>query len=150
MEKILRQKLPRGEFTDVPAVRSRAMSAIRGKDNVTTERRLRFALVQAGIAGWRLHPRDVPGRPDFYFPQDDLAIFTDGCFWHGCELCGHVPSRNGAFWRAKLERNRLRDAGVNARLEAENVRVLRFWEHDLKDDLSGCVDAVREKLGIAK
>ena len=150
MEKVLRQKLPGGEFQDVSPVRSRVMSTIRGKDNLTTERRLRFALVRAGIAGWKLHPREVCGHPDFYFPRDDLAVFTDGCFWHGCPKCGHVPSRRSTFWRTKLERNRLRDAGVNARLEAESVRVLRFWEHDLRDDLVGCVTAVREKLDRAR
>ena len=150
MEKLLRQKLPRGEFQDVSPVRSRVMSAIRGKGNLTTERRLRFALVQAGIARWKLHPRGVPGRPDFYFPEDGLAVFTDGCFWHGCQKCGHVPSQHSAFWRAKLDRSRLRDANVNARLQAQNIRVLRFWEHDLRDDLAACVEAVREKLDRAK
>ena len=149
MEKMLRRKLPGGQFQHVSPGRSRAMSAIGGKGNLTTERRLRLALVRAGIEGWKLHPKDVPGCPDFYFSQARLAIFTDGCFWHGCRQCGHVPSKHSDFWRAKIERNRFRDTNKTAQLEAQQIQVLRFWEHDLRDDLVGCVETVRVRLGHA-
>ena len=149
MEKALRQKLPGGRFQKVLPGRSRVMSAIGGKGNLTTERRLRLALVRAGIEGWKLHPKDVPGRPDFYFPKARLAIFTDGCFWHGCGRCGHVPAKHSDFWRAKIERNRLRDANKTVQLEAQQIQVLRFWEHDLRDELVGCVETVRVRLSHA-
>ena len=146
MEKLLREKLQGGQFRNVSPGRSRTMAAIRAKDNLTTERRLRMALVRTGIAGWKLHPEDIPGRPDIYFPQARLAIFADGCFWHGCPKCGHVPSRNSEFWRAKIERNRLRDTNQTEELQRQHIQVLRFWEHDLQGNLLGCIEAVMGTL----
>ena len=84
MEKILRRELPGGQFRDVTPARSRAMAAVRGKGNISTEQRLRLALVRAGVSGWTLHTKSIVGCPDFYFAKQRLAIFTDGCFWHGC------------------------------------------------------------------
>ena len=150
MERALRQKLPGGRFENVSPVRSRAMAAVRGKGNVTTELRLRLALVRAGIGGWQLHPKGLSGRPDFFFPGAKLAVFADGCFWHGCRKCGHVPSKHTDFWRTKIERNRARDKEKTALLQARGFAVLRFWEHDLRDDLAGCVAAVRDKLERAE
>lgn len=150
MEKALRQKLPGGRFENVSPVRSRAMAAVRGKGNATTERRLRLALVRAGIRGWQLHPKGLSGRPDFFFPEAKLAVFTDGCFWHGCRKCGHVPSKHTDFWRTKIERNRERDKEKTAQLQAQGFAVLRFWEHDLQDDLAECVAVVRDRLERAE
>ncbi len=106
MEKALRRKLPGGRFENVSPVRSRAMAAVSGKGNITTERRLRLALVRAGIRGWQLHPKGLSGRPDFLFPEAKFAVFADGCFWHGWRKCGHVPSKHSDFWRAKIKRTR--------------------------------------------
>src|SRR5438874_12771838 len=102
MERRLRLKLPRGKFLNVSASRSRTMSAIRGKNTRSTERALRSALIRAGIKGWRLHPDHVLGKPDLYFPKHRIAIFVDGCFWHSCPKCGHIPKTRQAFWRAKI------------------------------------------------
>ena len=146
MEKELREKLPNGQFQNVSPVRSRAMSAVRGKGNVTTERRLRLALVRAHVVGWRLHPEEIPGRPDFYFPQNKVAIFTDGCFWHGCRKCGHIPSKNSEFWSTKIERNRRRDMEKTAQLREKKINVLRFWEHELRDNLDHCVETIKQTL----
>lgn len=146
MEKELREKLPDGQFQNVSPVRSQAMSAVRGKGNVTTERRLRLALVRARLVGWRLHPEKIPGRPDFYFPQNKVAIFTDGCFWHGCRKCGHIPSKNSEFWRTKIERNRQRDMEKTAQLREKKINVLRFWEHELRDNLDHCVETIKQTL----
>ena len=83
-EKNLRNTLPGGKFENVPAVRSRVMKAIRSRGNRTTEKRLRALMVRHGIRDWVMHPRDVPGTPEFYFSARKLALFTDGCFWPGC------------------------------------------------------------------
>ena len=107
------------------------MSRIRGKDNATTERALRMAFVRAGQRGWSLH-FDLIGKPDFYFPAYRLAIFVDGCFWHGCTKCGHVPKTRTEFWLGKLRRNRQRDRGVVRQLRSQGIRVVRVWEHRLK------------------
>ncbi len=105
------------------------MAAVRSRDNKTTERRLRSALVRAGISGWKLRPPGVLGSPDIGFPKRRLAIFVDGCFWHGCPRCGHYPTTNRPFWRAKVERNRWRDRRNTRNLRAAGWRVLRVWEH---------------------
>ena len=118
MERRLKSHLPEGKFVGVSIHRARIMSAIRGKSNRTTELRLRMALVRSGIEGWTLHSSALPGKPDFCFPKSRVAVFVDGCFWHGCDRCGHVPKTRSAFWQAKFERNQERDP----RYEPETAR----------------------------
>jgi DNA mismatch endonuclease (patch repair protein) len=110
------------------------MGKIRSKNNRTTEVRLRYALVRAGIAGWRLHA-SIPGRPDFYFANKKIAIFVDGCFWHGCPKCGHIPRTNRAFWQAKIERNQKRSAKWDRLLQKDRILVLHIWECEIKCSL---------------
>ena len=128
--------------------RSRMMSRVRSKGNKSTERRLRAALIQAAISGWRLHPKHIEGKPDFFFPQDRLVVFVDGCFWHGCAVCGRQSKSRTEFWNKKREQNRARDDRVNEVLRNGGFNVLRVWEHELKDDLAAVVkriDAMRFK-----
>jgi DNA mismatch endonuclease Vsr len=133
MERHLRLKLENGSFAGVTPTRSSIMSAIKGKSNKTTETTLRLALVRAAVSGWRLHARDIPGRPDFYFDVEKVAVFVDGCFWHGCSTCGHVPKTRSEFWGEKFKRNKARDLRVNRTLRCDGIRVIRIWEHVLKD-----------------
>jgi DNA mismatch endonuclease (patch repair protein) len=116
--------------------------AIKGRNNRTTERRLRLALVRARIKGW-VCPERTQGNPDFGFPERRLAVFVDGCFWHGCPVCRRAPKSHTEFWTAKIERNRAKDRTTTQKLESAGVRVLRVWEHELKKDLAGCVRAVQ-------
>lgn len=146
MEKKLKKHLPNGVFDGISSERSRHMSSIPSKGNKSTEKRLRFALVQAGISGWQMHADGLSGRPDFYFPESRLAVFVDGCFWHGCPKCGHYPKTRSAFWKAKIDRNRQRDFDTTTRLESEGVRVLRFWEHELHSSLRECVARLVNEL----
>src|SRR5258708_7859459 len=90
LESRLKQHLPGGNFGAIPPQRSKAMGAVKQKGNKTTERRLRAALARAGISGWIMHPPQVIGTPDFFFPHVRLAVFVDGCFWHGCSCCAHA------------------------------------------------------------
>lgn len=110
-----------------PEVRSRNMSAVRGKDT-KPELLLRSGLHKCGFR-YRLHARNLPGRPDLVFASRRAAIFVNGCFWHGhdCALF-RLPGTRQDFWRAKIERNRLRDATVRARLEEMGWRHLTVWE----------------------
>src|SRR5579884_1542564 len=135
MEKHLTKYLPFGRFKHVPVQRSKTMGAIRGRDNRTTERALRMALVRCRVSGWQLHA-NLPGKPDFYFPQKKLAIFVDGCFWHGCPRCGHIPKTRSSFWAAKFKRNRKRAQTVLQLLQAKGIQVVRIWEHDVKSKQS--------------
>ncbi len=116
MERALRDKLVGGTFGNVASGDMRRMKAVRGKNNKTTERRFRALLVGAGMRGWKLRPKGISGSPDFYFPEARLAVFLDGCYWHACPRCGHVPSVNRPFWSAKLQRNQERDREKERRL----------------------------------
>lgn len=150
MERMLKTHLPGGGFSGVSPARSRAMAAVRSYGNKTTEGRLRFGLVRRGIRGWRLRPTGLQGSPDFLFPSAGVVIFVDGCFWHGCPQCGHVPKTNRMFWAAKLARTRQRDEETTERLEAAGYCVLRFWEHELRDQLGSCVTRIEAALGRSR
>ena len=111
--------------------RSWLMSRIRGKGNERTEQRLAKTIRKAGIRGWRRH-LPIPGRPDFAFRKHKVALFVDGCFWHGCPRCFRLPKQNRAFWKAKIEGNRRRDRTVNGRLRRLGWKVIRIRECRLK------------------
>lgn len=146
MEKRLQRFLPGGKFKNVSKKRSLHMGSVRGTGNKSTERRLRFALVRASISGWKLRPRDLRGKPDFVFLRKRVAVFVDGCFWHGCPKCGHYPATNAEFWKVKIQRNRQRDRKTTALLQEYGFTVLRLWEHELKDDISNSVQRIREAV----
>ena len=110
--------------------RSQVMAAIRSRGNKGTELKLVAILRSAGITGWRRH-QSVTGHPDFIFRRERVAVFVDGCFWHGCPKHGRKPGSNRAYWLPKLRRNRERDATVKRSLRSAGWRVIRLWEHDL-------------------
>jgi len=131
MERKLRKTLKGGKFKNVPAVRSKTMSAIRGKNNRTTELCFRMALVRARINGWETNIEDLLGKPDFFFRKKRLAVFVDGCFWHGCPRCGHYPKTRSSFWKMKILRNKERDKKNRRKLRREDIKVVNIWEHSL-------------------
>ena len=110
---------------------SAVMSLIRSRGNTATELRLVAVFRRHRITGWRRGSKLV-GKPDFVFPKLKLAVFVDGCFWHGCPKHGTKPRQNAQFWREKIARNRARDRLVNRTLRALGWRVLRIWEHELR------------------
>lgn len=114
-----------------PAKRSAIMSAIRGRENKSTELRLIQLFRKLGVTGWR---RGLPmqGRPDFVFRNRRIAIFVDGCFWHSCPKHGRTPTSRIEYWAPKLRRNQERDIETNAILRRNGWIVLRIWEHDLR------------------
>jgi DNA mismatch endonuclease (patch repair protein) len=150
MERILRQTLQCGRFNNVSTNRSRTMGRIRSKGNRSTEKRFRFALVRAGISGWVLHPKGIFGTPDFYFPRHRLAIFIDGCFWHGCRRCGHIPRTRRAFWRVKFARNKERARLVRAVLSHGDISTMRFWEHEVQNEITNTLIRLRASLSGAR
>jgi DNA mismatch endonuclease, patch repair protein len=114
-----------------PQQRSFNMSRIRGRDT-KPELALRRGLHARGFR-FRLHRRDLPGRPDLVFPTRRAVIFVHGCFWHGhdCPMC-RLPATRTVFWRAKIEGNRARDRGSVNALAAKGWRILVVWECALR------------------
>jgi len=90
------------------AKRSQVMSRIRAHGNKDTELALIRLFRAAGIKGWRRR-QPMFGKPDFIFPKSKLAVFVDGCFWHGCPEHLTLPMNNRSFWARKLDANRRRD-----------------------------------------
>jgi len=122
-------------MTDVfsPEKRSSVMRQVKGR-NTSPELKVRRALTKLG-ARFRLHRRDLPGAPDIVLPGRKLAIFVHGCFWHGhdCARGAREPKANAAYWRAKIGRNRERDAANQAKLAKLGWRAEVIWECGLKD-----------------
>ena len=112
------------------AKRSDLMSRIRGWGNKTTELALVKLFRSHGITGWRRNQKTF-GKPDFVFQTPRLAVFVDGCFWHGCPKHGTQPATRRAFWKNKFARNKTRDRLVNRTLRQRGWRVLRIWQHEL-------------------
>jgi DNA mismatch endonuclease, patch repair protein len=121
-----------------PDVRSRTMRAVKGK-NTTLEMKFRQALWSAGVRGWRLHINSLPGKPDLVFSAARVVVFIDSCFWHGCPAHLRMPSSNLNYWEAKIARNRKRDKVVTKELKTQGWTVLRFWEHNIRENLEKCV-----------
>ncbi|MCY3852920.1 MAG: very short patch repair endonuclease [Gammaproteobacteria bacterium] len=110
-----------------PETRSRMMSNIRGKDT-KPELLIRHALHAKGLR-YRLHVKDIPGRPDMVFPRFRAVVFVHGCFWHGhnCSLF-RLPDTRAEFWKVKIERNKKRDKEVATMLSENGWRYLVVWE----------------------
>lgn len=115
------------------ATRSRMMSGIQGK-NTKPELLVRKYLHSRGLR-FRLHAKELPGKPDLVFPKYKAVVFVHGCFWHqhpGCKYA-YVPQSNTAFWREKLQYNQERDKLKAAALKKLGWRVLTIWECSLDD-----------------
>jgi DNA mismatch endonuclease (patch repair protein) len=111
--------------------RSEIMSHIKSSHNKTTEEKLIFIFHEFGIKGWRRKYK-VFGKPDFIFPKQRVAVFVDGCFWHGHDCRNTQPKQNSDFWQKKISRNKERDKEVTLHLEKLGWTVLRIWECELK------------------
>jgi DNA mismatch endonuclease (patch repair protein) len=130
------------------AIRSNIMRSIRSSNNRSTELRLRGAFVGLGIRGWKIRDRTVLGIPDFVFPASRLAIFVDGCFWHGCPKCNlSIPQHNRSYWATKIARNKSRDRGVRRVLQSEGWKVFRIWEHEVRESPQKCIQRIFTRSG---
>src|ERR1017187_7286360 len=107
-------------------VRSKIMASVRTFGG-TTERKMEEILRKRGIRGFRKQ-WPVAGKPDFAWPKSRVALFVDGCFWHGCPRCDRPSKSNTKFWKSKIVSNRRRDARVTRKLRNDGWSVLRVWE----------------------
>lgn len=118
------------------------MARVKGK-NTSPERILRSALWRAGLR-YRLNYKVPAGRPDIVFPGPKVAVFVDGCFWHGCPIHYSRPRSREEFWSQKLAANTERDSRLTLRLEALGWIVVRVWEHEIFTRLHEVVGIVRQ------
>jgi DNA mismatch endonuclease (patch repair protein) len=126
--------------------RSKTMSRVMAKGNMSTELLFRMGLVRRGIKGWKVNHMSIPGKPDFWFENERVAVFVDGCFWHGCPKCYRRPNSNQEYWDAKVKRVKRRDRAVKKELTALGFGVLRVWEHEIKDSLTNALDRLQSML----
>lgn len=133
--------------------RSDIMSKVRSNNNKSTELALIKFFKENNITGWkRNYP--VKGHPDFVFLDKKIAIFVDGCFWHGHDCRNTRPSDNAEYWQKKRERNIKHDKEVTAMFENRGWTVIRIWECELKkknrnvlfDRLSTLIDSKEDVL----
>jgi len=124
--------------------RSHIMSCIHSKDT-RIEILLRRELWRRGYR-YRVH-YSLPGKPDIVFIRERVAIFCDGCFWHGCPNCFRPPKSNESYWGPKIRKNRERAKKYNEILQSRGWTVLRFWEHEILDDSSSIILKIEKKLG---
>ncbi len=107
------------------------MKTVRPSGNKSTEIALIAYMKEQGITGWQRH-YNVKGHPDFVFLDKRIAIFVDGCFWHGHDCRNTTPKDNSDYWDKKREKNRIHDQEVTERFQARGWTVIRIWECELK------------------
>ena len=118
--------------------RSEIMRQVKSKKNKTTELRLIEVFKESGITAFFTRssaaniPVNMKGHPDFVFPKQKIAVFVDGCFWHGHDCRNTRPADHQDYWQKKRERNIKHDQEVTAMFEARGWNVLRIWECELK------------------
>jgi DNA mismatch endonuclease (patch repair protein) len=112
--------------------RSKRMSSVRNKGNRSTEQAVASRLLEVRVRRWVSNDRSLPGCPDFHFPREHIAVFVDGCFWHGCPTCKRrMPRNNREFWLEKIKGTRRRDERLRRLLRRNGYSVLRVWEHEI-------------------
>lgn len=116
-----------------PQDRQKTMRAVKSK-GTSLERSLCSMLAGMHLTGWRQNADDILGKPDVVFDAKCIAIFVDGCFWHGCPSCRRkMPVTNRQYWTQKIQRNIERAQLYNQELAAAGWTVIRVWEHQLRD-----------------
>lgn len=122
------------------------MSSIRGK-NTSPEIALRKYLWENNLRGYRLHLKNVPGRPDITFPGKKIAIFVNGCFWHRCLYCNPpMPKSHSKFWKEKFKKNIERDIRKIRLLNKEGWKTLVVWECQIKNNVNICASKIKRLI----
>ena len=122
--------------------RSLCMSHIKSKDTAV-ELRFRKYIWGKGMRGYRVK-NEIAGKPDLYLPKARIAVFVDGCFWHKCPKCFIRPKSKNKYWDSKIKNNIKRDKKINSSLKKQGVLVVRFWEHEIKEDIYKCYLKLRK------
>lgn len=148
MKKVLRNGYIRDGRSPLPGkeITSKIMSSIKAK-NTLPELLFRKALFANGIRGYRCHYKKAVGKPDICFVNRKIAIFINGCFWHGCPKCKKkMPTTNSLFWETKINKNIERDQRKAQELTNAKWRVLIFWECEVKNNIKDCFREVKKTI----
>lgn len=125
------------------------MSSIKHK-NTKPEVKVRKLLWKNGYRGYRIHPKDIIGKPDIIYRGKKVAIFVNGCFWHRCPICNpHKPKSNVEYWENKFNRNVERDKKVKKELESKGWDVLIIWECEINDNIDNVLSKVSQSIAIS-
>lgn len=127
------------------ATRSRYMAAVKSRGNLSTETRMVRLLRENRLTGWRRH-LPLPGTPDFCWRKPKVALFVDGCFWHGCVHCNKISKSNIGYWKAKIATNKKRDVRVSSTLRRRGWAVVRIWECQLAKNPGRCVARIKKAI----
>ena len=139
MPKVIVPKAPTASSEHVKS----SMKGNKGK-NTKPELLLRSELHKAGLR-FRIH-YNLIGKPDIVFPYKRLAVFVDGCYWHGCPKCYREPKTNTEYWKNKIARNQQRAKTVRRQLNRNGWRVMRVWEHELKNNLDKVICKIKKRM----
>lgn len=130
--------------------RSEVMRRVRSSNNKSTELKLIELFKQHGIKGWRRH-YPVKGHPDFVFQKEKVAVFVDGCFWHGHDCRNTRPVNNQDYWQKKRKQNIKHDQEVTALFKSRGWTVLRIWECELKKkNIENTVEKIKQALVLRR
>ena len=117
------------------------------KSGTKLEAKLAELLEAAGLTDFECQARELPGTPDFVWRKQKVALFLDSCYWHGCALHLRMPRSNIEYWENKIALNRARDKRQSKELRGVGWRVIRLWEHELKNPLK-TVSKIRRILSL--
>ena len=116
-----------------PEDRRKTMQAVKGK-GTKLEKRLWAMLVGMGLKGWKKNADTITGKPDVVFTSQRVAVFIDGCFWHGCPHCRRkMPKTNYEYWQRKIKRNVELAQLHDEQLQRDGWTIVRIWEHEMAD-----------------
>jgi DNA mismatch endonuclease (patch repair protein) len=116
-----------------PEDRRKTMQAVKGR-GTRLEKRLWAMLAGMGLKGWKKNAETITGKPDVVFTNRRVAVFIDGCFWHGCPHCERkLPKTNRDYWERKIKRNVELAQLHNEQLQRDGWTVVRIWEHEIAD-----------------
>ena len=136
-----------------PASMSSTQASMRGNisKNTVPERKLAALLDTRDLTGYIANDHRLPGSPDIVFPDDRVAVFVNGCYWHRCPYCSpNVPKTNQDYWSAKFQRNKLRDAENRSELRAAGWSPVVIWECVLSKSPGRVAARIRRKLELAR
>jgi DNA mismatch endonuclease (patch repair protein) len=107
------------------------MASVKSSNTKSTELKFISLLKENNVTGWRRN-YSLTGKPDFVFPKIKIAVFIDGCFWHGCSTHCRMPSSNVDYWNSKIDKNKIRDKNITKTLRMKGWQVIRICEHEIK------------------